>query len=163
MGGNNPVTRASEQVPDGCILQVPGVRNALAGSNPAITGPFRGDQAGDIQVLQSGNFNLFGGAATPFKWLAPFAYTILDVVINLIAPPGTGPATVSVGTSGTAGKFVNAFSIGTGATTGYADWLANLTATLTGAQGDIIQVSTNGGGTATGNMYAAILLVPTAP
>jgi hypothetical protein len=116
--------------------------------------------------LNSGLVNIFGGASgnlinflVPFDWKAIAAYKKTTVV------PGTGAATVGIGTTADTDGILDDKSLPTNDALTFAD--LTLDAAFTGAalvlgglQGDIIVFQTDGGGTTTGKAIWGITIVP---
>jgi len=143
---------------DGAHRKIPGFE----------TGALRGDKR--FEIINFTAMNLFGGAQNNIGSIpAPFDYTVVALFFSLAVQPGTAAATLNIGTRASTTKFVNAYSIGTAHATGIKHLMApsasandaSVGATLTGSAGDILQCSSDGGGTATGLVCAAMIIVPT--
>ena len=136
------------------------------------TGQYMGDQ--EPMMTINGTYvasNLTGGQATltASAFLVPCDYLAVAAYLNLVTAVTVAPATISIGIIGTLGAILNAYSIATSQATGFLDLTAN--AAFTGAaqfptassigggnQGDVIQFSTNGGGTAGDGIWGCILV-----
>ena len=85
---------------------------------------------------------------------------------NVTVAPGTGPATIGIGTTGDTDKYLDDYSVGTSHATGFTNLTDNVAFTapasgsLNGSQGDLIVFQTDGGGTATGLAVWGCVVVP---
>lgn len=142
-------------------------RVTLDGANRKLPGGFAtGAYTLEQQVfdnVSSGYLNLYGGSATlQACMIVPADYSVAAAFMNLDVVPGTAAATISIGTSASAGAILNAFSVATNQATGWRDLTADATflgATFVGSQGDIVAFSTNGNATATGKAVWGCLII----
>lgn len=143
---------------DGVFRKIPGFE----------TGLYRGDK--EPFPVSFAVMNLFGGAqANIGSYVIPFDYTVVALFANVIVAPGTAAATLNIGTRASTARFLSAYSVGTAHATGLKHFMAPsvsandaaVSATLTGSAGDIVQCSSDGGGTATGLILAGMIVIPT--
>ncbi len=153
MSGSNKGTQAmaSRVELDGPMRKIPGFA----------AGVYNGDQL-PLFIPRTASVNLYGGASGNLSaYLMPVDYKAIAAFLQLVVAPGTGPAAISIGTTGNTTSILNAYSVLTAATAGWADLSANAAFLApTGSQGDIIVFNTDGGGTATGSAYWGCTIVP---
>lgn len=110
--------------------------------------------------------NLFGGASgNLINFVVPFDYKAIAAYANVTVAPGTGAATIGIGTTADTDGILDDKSIATNDATGFRSYVADVLFTgaalyNTGSQGDIIVFQTDGGGTATGKAVWGLTIVP---
>lgn len=147
----NPSVRASEIILDGAYRSMPGF--AL--------GAYRGDRP--VDFIQSGVLDFFDGTAAVINHFIPFNYEVVGAVLLVTEQLGTGASLLNIGAGQVgavdADKFVDDYSVATAVTAGTLVDLT-LTATLTGAAGDLVQFTSGTGATTTGKGIAQLWYVP---
>lgn len=149
---NGSDTRLSKVEIDGRVSLLPGMAQ-LNADQPAI-------------ILQTGLTSIFGGVSgNLLNWLAPCAYKAVGAFAICTVVPGTGPAILYAGTTASTQGLISGETMATNEATTYQDLTTSASftaATLfgTGAIGDIICFSTDGGGTSTGKAIWGLVIVP---
>lgn len=147
-----PSTVASRIINDGSIKKWPGM-SGLSGDQPAL-------------AINSGLVNLFGGASgNLINFLVPFDYKAVSAYCINTVNPGSGPATIGIGTTAVTDGILDDENIATNEATTFQDLTSSTSFTAAalfgvGSQGDIIVFQTDGGGTSTGKAIWGVTIVP---
>lgn len=117
-------------------------------------------------LLNTGLQNLYGGVSgNLINFLVPFDYKVVSAYAICTVVPGTGNATIGIGTTADTDGILDDETMATNEATTFQDLSSSASFTGaalygTGSQGDIIIFQTDGGGTATGKAVWGCTIVP---